>query len=105
MTSGMKKIFAFISLFFSFAIAYGQNWETVRLDSAVSVKVPKGYELNTKEGKTSLTARSPFGTILVFKTPDVPQVTPDIERDRHLKKFYDDYIKRIRNSSKDGVIS
>jgi len=44
-------------------------------------------------------ARSSFGTILIFKVPDNPQITPDIEKDRHLKNYYKNYIKSVEQSS------
>ena len=50
-------------------------------------------------------ARSSFGTILIFKVPDNPQLTPDIEKDRHLKNYYENYIKSVKQSSKSGIIT
>jgi hypothetical protein len=50
-------------------------------------------------------ARSSFGTILIFKVPDNPHITPDIEKDRHLKNYYENYIKSVKQSSKSGIIT
>ncbi|HQS51835.1 MAG: hypothetical protein B7X86_08365 [Sphingobacteriales bacterium 17-39-43] len=50
-------------------------------------------------------ARTSFGTILIFKVPDNPQITPDIEKDRHLKNYYKNYIKSVKQSSKSGIIT
>ena len=50
-------------------------------------------------------ARTSFGTILIFKVPDNPQLTPDIEKERHLKKYYDNYLKTVKQSSKSGIIT
>jgi hypothetical protein len=84
--------------------SYCQEWETVKIDSTVSVKLPKGFDQTKKDDKYSLVAVSPWGTILIFKTPDEPMVTPDIEKDKHLKKYYNDYVNNVRKVSPGAVI-
>ena len=100
----MKKIIFFLTLSFFASSAYPQTWETVQIDSAVSVKLPKGFTKTESDKKYSLYAVSPFGTILIFKALDNPKVTPDIEKERHLKNYYDDYISNIKKSSTDAII-
>jgi hypothetical protein len=86
-------------------LSLAQTWDTFKIDSTVSVKLPKGFRKIETDKKYSLAARTSFGTILFFKTPDIPLVTPDIEKDRHLKSFYDSYIKSVKTSSSDALIS
>lgn len=100
----MKKLLIFFALFLVALLSFAQKWPTVRIDSAVSVQLPKGYEKKDTTGEFSLVARSSFGTILVFKTPDNPRVLPDIERDRHLEEYYDDYVQKVASSAKEGRI-
>lgn len=100
----MKKLLIFFGLFFAALYTFAQKWPTVRIDSAVTVTVPKGYEKKDTTGKFSLMARSSFGTILVFKTPDNPRVIPDIERDRHLEEYYNNYIQKVGSAAKEGRI-
>lgn len=108
----MKPIILFLSLFIFTNTSYGQDWETVKIDSTVSVKLPKGFNKTDKNDKYSLVAVSPWGTILIFKTVDDVTTTPDIEKDKHLKKYYDDYVKNVRtvspgasiNDEKDGKL-
>ncbi|MGV3685234.1 MAG: hypothetical protein ACO1NS_06370 [Daejeonella sp.] len=100
----MKAIFLTLALFILSNTSYSQEWETVRIDSAVSVKLPKGFNKTEKNDKYSLVAVSPWGTILIFKTPDDPMVTPDIEKDKHLQQYYDDYINNVRTVSTGSVI-
>lgn len=100
----MKKLLIFFALFLVALLSFAQKWPTVRIDSAVSVQLPKGYEKKDTTGEFSLVARSSFGTILVFKTPDNPRILPDIERDRHLEEYYDDYVQKVASSAKEGRI-
>lgn len=102
----MRKIFVFItlSLLIFRGSAYSQDWETLKIDSAVTVELPQGFTESDKNEKYSLVAVSPWGTILIFKTPDDPVVTPDIEKEKHLQKYYDDYIKNVRSVSPGSII-
>lgn len=100
----MKKLIFLLALYISPFLSFAQTWETLKIDSAVSVKLPKGFTKTESDKKYSLVAISPFGTILIFKSPDIPQVTPDIEKERHLNKYYDDYIKNVKSSSADAII-
>lgn len=100
----MKKIIFVLALFIFPYLSFSQTWETVKIDSAVSVKLPMGFTKSEKDKKYSLVAVSPFGTIMIFKTPDRPLVTPDIERQKHLQDYYDDYISNIKQSSPDAIV-
>lgn len=84
--------------------SYSQDWETVKIDTTVTVKLPKGFTKSQKDDKHSLVAVSPWGTILIFKTGDNPMVTPDIEKDKHLEEYYDDYIENVRTVSTGSII-
>lgn len=101
----MKPIILFLSLFIFTNTSYGQDWETVKIDSTVSVKLPKGFNKTDKNDKYNLVAVSPWGTILIFKTVDDVTTTPDIEKDKHLKKYYDDYVKNVRTVSPGAIIN
>jgi hypothetical protein len=100
----MKKIILFLTIYISPAFLWAQEWQTVHIDSSVSVKLPGGFEQSGKDDKYNLVAVSPWGTILIFKTPDNPAVTPDIEKDRHLQNYYDDYIKNVRTVSTGSIV-
>jgi hypothetical protein len=108
----MKPLILILTLLILSNISYAQEWEIVKIDSTVSVKLPKGFSKTDKDDKYSLVAVSPWGTILIFKTLDDKMSTPDIEKDKHLKKYYDDYIKNVRtvspganiNDEKDGKL-
>ena len=99
----MKRIFL-LSLVLSFMFpAFSQTWTTVPIDSFVSVKVP--FIKNVKKDKHfDLVTETSFGTILIFKTADDVKVTPDIERDKHLNKYYKKYIEIVSKSSPKGKI-
>lgn len=101
----MKLLILIFSLFILTNSSYSQEWETVKIDSTVSVKLPKGFNKTDKNDKYSLVAVSPWGTILIFKTLDDEMSTPDIEKNKHLKKYYDDYIKNVRTVSPGAIIN
>ncbi|MBC7743643.1 MAG: LPXTG cell wall anchor domain-containing protein [Flavobacterium sp.] len=99
----MKQLFFFILLLVTIP-AFAQ-WQSVKIDSAVSFQLPKGFERTKTNSENNFVARTSFGTILVFKETDNPVVFPDIAKDKHLKKFYDHYVNRVRSSTADGKIT
>jgi hypothetical protein len=101
----MKKIIILLAIYLIPFLSQAQTWDTFRIDSAVSVGLPKGFTKTDTKKQFSLVARSSFGTILIFKVPDNPQITPDIEKDRHLRNYYENYIKSVKQSSKSGIIT
>ena len=101
----MKKLIILLAIYLIPFLSRAQTWDTFRIDNAVSVGLPKGFTKTDTTKQFSLMARSSFGTILIFKVPDNPQITPDIEKDRHLKNYYENYIESVKQSSKSGIIT
>ncbi len=101
----MKRIFVLLAIYLIPFLALAQTWDTFKIDSAVSVGLPKGFTQTETNKQFNLVARTLFGTILIFKIPDNPQTTPDIEKDRHLKNYYENYIKSVEQSSSDALIT
>ena len=100
----MKNLIVVILLLAGFS-SFGQGWQTVKLDTAISFKLPKGFQKTSSDTASSFSAATGFGTILIFKADDNPIVTPDIERDKHLESYYDDYIERVATSVSEGKIT
>lgn len=90
---------------FSSVVTVAQEWKPTTIDDSVQVSLPPGYTKKDTLGQTIISARSSFGDIVITKQPDNPKSTPDIEKAKHLKKYYDDLVKRIRSSSTEGIIS
>lgn len=101
----MKKLIILFAIYLIPFLSQAQSWDTFKIDNTVSVGLPKGFTKTETKQEFSLVARSSFGTILIFKVPDNPQITPDIEKDRHLKNYYENYIKSVKQSSKSGIIT
>lgn len=101
----MKRILILLSIAAFSLNAYSQPWKTVKIDSALSVKLPKGFNKTTPDDQKNFSATTGFGTILIFKDPDNPETTQEIGKEKQLQKYYDDYIARVKASSKDGIIS
>ena len=100
----MKKLVLLV-LILSCLQTFGQGWKTVKLDSAISFQLPAGFKKVKSDTASSFSASTAFGTILIFKANDNPVVTPDIEKDKHLTDYYNDYIERVKSSSaSDGKI-
>ena len=100
----MKNIIVFFLVVTGFS-AFSQEWKTVKMDSAVSFKLPKGFQRNKSDTTNNFSATTAFGTILIFKAADNSVVTPDIERDKHLTNYYNDYRDRVQKSTSDGKIT
>lgn len=101
----MKKLTLFICLSTLLFAAKAQDWKTVKLDSAVSVKLPFGYTIKDTLGQKILTSKVSYGDVQILINPDNPQKMPDIEKKRHLLKYYNSYIKKVKASSAKGTIS
>ncbi len=101
----MKKLIILLALYLIPFLSLAQDWDTFRIDTAVSVELPKGFTKTETDTQFSLVSRTSFGTILIFKVPDNPQQTPDIEKDKHLKHYYDNYIKSVKQSSASAIIT
>ena len=101
----MKKLQFSILLLLMNVVTYGQNWKPYKIDDSVQVSLPEGFVRKDTLGQTIITAETSFGNILITKTPDNPKSTPDIEKEKHLKKYYDNFVKDIQKSAKEGIIS
>lgn len=99
----MKKLI-FIYLIFHSLATVAQEWKPMTIDDSVQVSLPSGYTKADTLGQTIINAKSSFGNIVITKQPDNPATTPDIERVKHLDRYYDDLIKRIKSTSK-GIIT
>jgi len=104
-TTTMKNIHLTLIILFLSVATYAQNWKPYKIDDSVQVSLPQGFERKDTLGQTVINAQSSFGNVLITKLPDNPHTTPDIEKEKHLKKYYDDFVKQIKSSAKDGVIS
>ncbi|TZF84890.1 hypothetical protein FW774_07905 [Pedobacter sp. BS3] len=101
----MKKIIVLTALTCVISLTtFAQKWKRVHLDSIVSVELPAGYTKTDTINQTIYSAISQFGNIIIVKTPDVPAKMPDIEKKKHLQNYYDNYLNKIKTSTK-GMIS
>jgi len=101
----MKKLHISILLLFFSLVTYGQNWKPYKIDDSVQVSLPDGFTRKDTLGQTIITAQTSFGNLLITKIPDNPKTTPDIEKEKHLEKYYDNFVSEIQKSAKEGVIS
>lgn len=85
--------------------SFAQGWKPVKLDSTVTFELPKGFKKTKTDSASTFSATTSFGTILIFKSVDNPVLTPDIEKEKHLTRYYNDYIERVQKSSGDGKIT
>jgi hypothetical protein len=101
----MKTFYLAFLCFFLPAYLYSQDWKPFKIDDSVQVSLPTGFKKIDTLGQTQITAETSFGFIQITKQADNPHTTPDIEKVKHLNRYYNDFVKRIRTSSKNGTIS
>lgn len=101
----MKNIIIYLFLSFTVVATNAQTWKSIQLDSAVSIQLPYTYVLKDTLGQKILTSKLSHGDVQILVTPDNPVKTPDIEKKKHLLKFYDNYLKKIQASSSSGTIN
>lgn len=99
----MKKlIIIYLSIFTAIPL-FAQKWKPAKLDDSVQVSLPGGFTKTDTLGQTLFNADSPFGQILITKQPDDPSTTPNIEKVDQLKKYYDNFVSKIKSSSKGNI--
>jgi len=101
----MKKyIFTYLFCILSVAL-YAQDWKPYKIDDSVQVSLPPDFTQTDTLGQTYITAKTGFGYIQIIKQPDNPLTTPDIEKVKHLNRYYDEFINKIKLSAKGGIIT
>lgn len=93
----MKKLILPIFLLLSIP-ALAQKWETIKIDSFVSVSLPEQNTMKDSAGMKLFNARTLYGNISVHVLPDSTKVVPDIEKKKHLERYYDRYSKSLSTS-------
>lgn len=99
-----KHILAYLLTIFSLGV-FAQNWKPYKIDDSVQVSLPPDFKQIDTLGQTSITARTDFGYIQITKLRDSASRTPDIEKVKTLRKYYDNYVKQIQQSSQYGIVS
>ena len=84
---------------------FGQEWKAYKIDDSVQVSLPEKFTRKDTLGQTMISSDAPFGRIQITISPDNPKITPDIEQEKHLQLYYDDFVNRIKTSAKEGIIS
>jgi hypothetical protein len=100
----MKKLFLIHILILAFISIKAQQFKPTLIDDSVQASLPPEFQKKDTLGQQIFSAPTQFGNILVVKTPDDPDRTPEIEKKGHLNAFYEDYVKKISGTS-EGIIS
>ncbi|EOR96642.1 hypothetical protein ADIARSV_0165 [Arcticibacter svalbardensis MN12-7] len=100
----MKKLLVFPIFLLFVTSGFAQKWKPVHIDDSVQVSLPGEFTKKDTLGQILFNSESSFGEIMITKQPDNSISTPDIEKVKHLKIYYDDFIKRIKTSS-NGIVS
>ncbi|MBC7912868.1 MAG: hypothetical protein H7Y07_01985 [Pyrinomonadaceae bacterium] len=101
----MKKHVLFYLLSLISVNLLAQNLRPYKIDDSVQVSLPPDFKKIDTLGQTLITAKTSFGNIQITKLIDDQSRTPDIEKVKHLNKYYDHFLKDISKSSKYGIIS
>lgn len=100
----MKTLILFYTLIFISINTFAQKWEPYNVDDSIQVLLPKDFAKKDTLSQEIISANTGYGTILIIKTPDNPKSTPDIEKKKHLERYYSDYVKKVGSAS-NGKIS
>lgn len=99
-----RSILTYLCCIISVAL-YAQNWKPYKIDDSVQVSLPPDFTQVDTLGQIHINAKTSFGFIQISRQPDNPIITPDIEKTKHLKRYYDDFVDRIKLSAKGGIIT
>lgn len=88
----------------SFAL-YAQDWKHYKIDDSVQVSLPPDFTQTDTLGQIQITAKTSYGYIQIAKQRDNSNTTPDIEKEKHLKRYYNNFIDRIKLSAKGGIVT
>lgn len=99
----MKSIiYLYLILFLSVPV-WAQKWKPVKIDDSVQVSLPGDFTRTDTSGQLVITSAASFGNIIITRLNDNPATTPDIEKLKHLNRYYDDFVKQIQRTSKGKV--
>jgi hypothetical protein len=100
----MKKGIALSLLILLSTLTFAQKWLPYKVDDSIEVLLPKGFQKKDTLNQQIITGTTSFGTVMIIIAPDNKRTTPDIEKKKHLDRYYDDYIKKV-SAAANGTIS
>ena len=101
----MRSLILIPALIIISFLAQGQEFKPHKIDDSVQVSIPPTFQEKDTLGQHIISAATQFGNVLIVKTPDDPNRTPDIKKKSHLDAFYENYVKNIGASVQGGVIT
>jgi hypothetical protein len=99
----MKKILTLFSISFLSVFALGQTFKPVKVDSLVTVSLPKIYQVKDTLNQHILTAQGLYGYMMVIKVTNAKNNTP-LKKEKDLNKVFNDYMKEVQQQSATGSI-
>ncbi len=100
----MKKTIILSLFILISSITFAQKWEPYKVDDSIEVLLPKGLQKKDTLNRQIITATTSFGIVMIVINPDDKRTTPDIEKGKHLDRYYSDYIKKV-SAAANGTIS
>lgn len=101
----MRSLILIHALILISFFAKGQEFKPYRVDDSVQVSIPPTFQKKDTLGQHIISAGTQFGNILIIKTPDDPNRTPEIQKKKHLDAFYENYVKNISSSVEGSIVS
>jgi hypothetical protein len=96
----MKKILVIFSLVLFAVAGFAQTpLQPVKIDSLVTVSLPKEFIKKDTLGQSIYTANAQYGYMVVIRAPNAENNKP-LKKERDLNKVLQDYIKGIKGQSK-----
>lgn len=100
----MKKILIAFNLSLIFCLgAMAQQPKSVALDNTVSVQLPSDFRKVDTLGQQTYTATTPFGYVIVNRSPNPQNKTLSKEKD--LKNVFKEYMTKVQTELSDGKVN
>ena len=95
----MKKILVLFSLVLFVTAGFAQSpLKPVKIDSLVTVSLPKKYTKKDTLGQSIYSGNAQYGYMVVIRAPNADNNQP-LKKERDLNKVLQDYIKGIKGQS------
>ncbi|MDN5285140.1 MAG: hypothetical protein JWR38_1414 [Mucilaginibacter sp.] len=99
----MKKIILSLTFILFAAFGFSQALKPVKIDSLVTVSLPKGFTKKDTLGQQIFTGSSSMGYIVVIRSKNAPNNKP-LDKERDLNQVLKTYIDGIQKQSRTGSV-
>ncbi|RZA00954.1 MAG: hypothetical protein EOP47_12435 [Sphingobacteriaceae bacterium] len=97
----MKKIISIFSIIAFTISAYGQGLKPVKIDSLVTVSLPKDAQVTDSAGQKIFSGNGAMGYMIVIRTANHNK---PLEKEKDLNKVFKDYMTQVQGQSNGSIL-